>query len=343
MPVTIKDIAKAAGVSHTTVSRALKDNPAISPETTARIQKLAQQMGYIPSAVAQSLLSQRTLTIGMVVTTIADPFIVQVVEGVEGVAQMAGYSVFLSSSHNNPDQEIAVVQTFRRRRVDAIIVTSSRVGSLYSSQLDEIQVPIVLINNQEEGKYLYSVAVDDMQGAQLAADHLVALGHRRIGYVGVPDRPKSNRRRLAGYQAALEKAAITPDSALILAPEAKDDFNRGQAALESLLAAEATAVFCYNDLTAIGLLVACHQRGVSVPHELSIVGFDDIEAALYTHPSLTTIRQPRLKLGQLAMTMVLDLLNGHEAQDKKLACELVVRQSTSQIQKSLPLPTDSAL
>ena len=130
MPVTIKDIAREAGVSHTTVSRALKGNPAISAETTAKIQKLAQQMGYTPSAVAQSLLSQRTLTIGMVVTTIADPFVVQVVEGVEQVAQSAGYSVFLTTSHNNPDQEIAVVKTLHRRRVDAIIVTSSRVGSL---------------------------------------------------------------------------------------------------------------------------------------------------------------------------------------------------------------------
>ena len=182
MPVTIKDIAKAAGVSHTTVSRALKDNPAISVKTTKRIQQLAQQMGYTPSAVAQSLLSQQTRTIGMVVTTIADPFVAQVVEGVEQVAQVANYSVFLTTSHNNPNQELAVVETLHHRRVDAIIVTASRVGSLYSSQLDQIKIPIVLINNQEEGEYLHSVAVDDMQGAQLAVNYLVELGHRRIGY-----------------------------------------------------------------------------------------------------------------------------------------------------------------
>lgn len=330
MPVTIKDIAKAAGVSHTTVSRALNSNPVISPETTERIQQLARQMGYVPSAVAQSLLSRRTQTIGMVVTTIADPFIVKVVEGAEKIAQAAGYSIFLTTSHNNSEQEVTVVETFQRRRVDAIIVTSSRVGSLYSSQLDQIQVPIVLINNQEEGEYLHSVAVDDLQGAQLATAHLLALGHQRIGYIGAADRPKSNGRRLAGYLAALKQAGVTPDPALVVSPPATDDLERGRTGLEVLWAVGATAAFCYNDLTAVGLLLTCHQYHISVPAMMSVVGFDDIEPALYTNPPLTTVHQPRLKLGQLAMTMTLDLLNGQEVQDQILSCELVVRESTSQ-------------
>jgi DNA-binding LacI/PurR family transcriptional regulator len=331
MPVTIKDIAKVAGVSHTTVSRALKGHYSIGAETTARIRKLAKEMGYIPSAVAQSLLSQRTQTIGMVITTTADPFSAQIVGGVEQIAQTAGYSVFLSSSHNNSEQEMAVVETFQRRRVDAIIVTSSRAGSLYSSRLDQIQIPIVLINNQEEGDYLYSVAVDDVHAAQLAVEHLIALGHCRIAYVGAPNRPKSNRRRLAGYRAALEQAGLTPDPALILSPVADNDLERGQSALTLLGAAKATSVFCYNDVTAIGLLTACRENGITVPQELSVIGFDDIEPALYVTPPLTTIRQPRLKLGQLAMTMVLNLLEGKEVQDQLLTCELIVRESTSAV------------
>jgi LacI family transcriptional regulator/LacI family repressor for deo operon, udp, cdd, tsx, nupC, and nupG len=330
MPVTIKDIAKAAGVSHTTVSRALKGNPAISLETTERIRQLSRHMGYVPSAVAQSLLSRRTQTIGMVITTIADPFIAQVVEGAEQKAQEAGYSIFLSTSHNDPDREIAVVETFHRRRVDAIIVTSSRVGSLYSSQLDQIQIPVVLINNQEEGGYLHSVAVDDLQGAQLAVEHLLMLGHCQIGYIGALDRPKSNARRLAGYRAALDQFGLKGNPAFVVSPVAGNDIERGSTGLLALLATGVTAVFCYNDLTAIGLLLACHQHKISVPQELSVVGFDDIEPALYTTPPLTTIRQPRLKLGQLAMTMTLDLLNGQETQDRILPCELVIRESTSQ-------------
>ena len=328
MPVTIKDIARAAGVSHTTVSRALKNHPAISRETTQRIQQLARQMGYIPSAVAQSLLSRQTRTIGMVITTIADPFVVKVVEGVEQVAQAANYSVFLATSHNNPDQEVAIVETLHRRRVDAIIVTSSRVGSLYSLQLDQIQVPIVLINNNEEGEYLYSVAVDDEQGAILAVQHLLSLGHRRIGYVGVNNRPKANRSRLSGYEQALTQAGLKVDPTLIIYPDGENDIQTGQTSLQNLLAARATAIFCFNDVVAIGLLTVCRRQGVIVPDQLSVVGFDNIEPATYVAPPLTTVAQPLLALGQRAMEMTLDLLAGHETQDQLLSCQLITRQST---------------
>lgn len=331
MPITIKDIAKAAGVSHTTVSRALKGHAAISPQTTARIQALAEEMGYTPSAVAQSLLSQRTQTIGMIITTTADPFPVNIVGGVEEVAQAAGYSVFLSSSHNNPRQEMAVVETFHRRRVDAIIVSSSRLGSVYRSELDQIQIPIVLVNNQEEGEYLHSVAVDDVQGARLAVEHLLQLGHRRIGYVGAVNRPKSNRRRIVGYQAALEAAGIPIDPSLVVAPVEETDVDQGKKGVDYLLDANATAIFCYNDLTAIGALMECRRRNIAVPQQLSVMGFDDIEIATYVTPPLTTIHQPRSRLGKLAMQMVLDLLDGKSVQDKVLNCNLVTRQSTADL------------
>ncbi|MFQ5576632.1 MAG: LacI family DNA-binding transcriptional regulator [Anaerolineae bacterium] len=329
MPVTIKDIARAAGVSHTTVSRALRKHPAISAETTSRIQKLAQEMSYTPSAVAQSLAARRTRTIGMVVTTISDPFISRVVEGVERVAQDAGYSVFLSSSHNTPQRELAVVETFHRRRVDTIIVTASRVGNLYSARLDKLHIPIVLINNQEEGKYLYSVAVDDEQGARLAAAHLLELGHRRIAYVAAAHRPKSNRRRLAGYRSALAQAGLSPDPALVFASDTESDLQQGEQALDALLAQGATAVFCYNDMIAIGLLMACRRRGIAVPRRLSVAGFDDIEMARYVSPPLTTVRQPRRRLGQLAMEMALGLLNQKSVTNRRLACALIVRESTA--------------
>lgn len=330
MPITIKDIAKAAGVSHTTVSRALNDNPVISPKTANRIRELAQEMGYTPNTMARGLLSQNTHTIGLVVTSIADPFVIPVIEGVESVAQNAGYSIFLlATSHNDPAHEVTVVKSLQHRWVDAIIVTASRVGSLYHSQLNQIQVPIVLINNQEEGQYLYSVAVDDKQGPRLAVEHLLELGHRRIGYVSTANRPKSSRQRLAGYETALKRAGLTPEPNLIISPKIKGDFKRGQASLEPLLKAGATAVFCYNDLTAIGLLTACYQQGIAVPHHLSVIGYDDIEAATYVSPQLTTIRQQTFRLGQLAMEMTLDLLTNKTVQDQIIPCELVVRGSTA--------------
>lgn len=328
--VTIKDIAKAAEVSHTTVSRALKGNPVISPETTQRIRAIAEKMGYTPNAVAQSLQTRRTQTIGMVVTSVSDPFVSRVVAGVESVAHEAGYSVFLCSSHNNPTKEIDVVQTLARRRVDAVIVTSSRIGSLYTTQLQQVQVPVVIINNnQDGGDYLYSIQVDEVKAAETAVSHLTALGHQRIGYVHGKNRPLPNQNRLQGYQQALQKAALPLDDSLIIQAADAIDFQNGQVALPKLLKAQATAAFCFNDLTAIGLLAACHHEGVAVPKQLSIVGFDNIDTALYTLPTLTTMHQPRLRMGQRATLMALNLLNQKPVEDQILECDLIIRGSTA--------------
>jgi len=329
VPVTIKDIAEAANVSHTTVSRALKGRGRISQATADRIQKLAEEMGYTPSAVAQSLVTQRTFTIGVVVTTIADPFVVNIVNGIENTAQAAGYSVFLSSSNSDPEREVAVVETFHQRRVDAIIVTASRVGNLYATDLARFQVPIVLINNQNEGEYLHSVASDDVQGARLAVEHLLSLGHRRIAYIGSAGRTVSSTRRLQGYRQALEAAGIDPAAELVVVPEVAGDKDAGWRGLEALLPAAPTAVFAYNDVIAIGVMLAARQHGLRIPDRLSLVGFDNTELTRFVDPPLTTVHQPREDMGRTAMEMVLALLRGEECGDLLLPCHLVVRESTA--------------
>jgi DNA-binding LacI/PurR family transcriptional regulator len=333
VPVTIKDIAEAANVSHTTVSRALKGHGRISDATVQRIRRLAEEMGYTPSAVAQSLVTQRTYTIGVVVTTIADPFVVNVVSGIEEAAQAAGYSVFLSSSHNDPERELAVVGTFQRRRVDAVIVSASRVGNLYAAHLQRFQVPIVLINSQAESDTLHSVASDDVQGATLAVNHLLQQGHRRIAYIGSATRPHSSLRRRDGYQQALAAAGTVPDPRWAVAPEGPGDLEVGQRGLAAVLAAEPTAIFTYNDMTAVGVLLEARRRGIAVPQQLSVVGFDDIELTRFLHPPLTTVNQPKEAMGRAAVHMALDLLNGQEVHNQLQPCSLVVRDSTAR-----PLP-----
>jgi len=329
MSVSIKDIAKAAGVSHSTVSRALRNSPLVNPETAAQIRQLAREMGYTPSAVAQSLVTRRTQTIGLVVTFISDPFVDRVVDGVEDLATAAGYSVFLSSSQGDPERELSVVETFHRRRVDGVIVLASRVGQLYSERLQELGVPIVLINSQAEGEYLYSVSVDDEQGARLVVRHLVELGHRRIGYIGSSFRRPTSVRRQAGYQAVLERAGIPFDPDLVVVPDTVNDLRSGRLGLERLLAAGVTAVFCYNDRTAIGALLAARDRGIAVPESLSIAGFDNIEPSWYVTPPLTTVDQPRFEMGRRAMQMLLDLLAGEAVSDQVMPCRLIVRDSTA--------------
>lgn len=332
--VTIKDIAKSAGVSHTTVSRALRGDNRITPDTTERIVQLASKMGYVPNSIAQSLNSQRTFTIGMLVTSVADPVVMDFVAGAEPIAQEHGYCLFLSTSHNNPLREISVVETFQQRRVDGVIVAASRIGDGYRSALERIEVPLVLINSQEVHESNLTVDVDSVAGARLAMEHLLQLGHRRIGYVGAADRPLTNEGRQTGYRLALEELGISVDPDWSVVPTADDDIQRGWLGLETCLDAGVTAIFCHNDQIAIGVLNACYNKGIPVPNQMSIVGFDDVRAASYVNPALTTVRQPLQEMGREAMQMVLDLINQEAVTNRLLECELVVRASTMRLKTS---------
>ncbi|MCB0064824.1 MAG: LacI family DNA-binding transcriptional regulator [Caldilineaceae bacterium] len=330
MAVTIYDIAKRANVSPSTISRALQDHPRIGAKTRRQIQALAKEMGYIPSDVARSLTTNRTQTIGMVVATTADPFIGRVVEGVEQAAIQADFNVFISTSQNDRRRELAVIETLQRRRVDGIIVVASHVVDAYWRHLERIHIPVVIIDEQDISDKIHFITVDDKQGAQSAVEYLIGLGHRRIGYVGVTNRPKGNQYRFHGYLRALELAGIAPEPALIFEDKTIESHaKRGEASLETLWAAGATAIFCYNDVTAIGLLSACYQRGLTVPDHLSVMGFDDIDMAAYAIPPLTTIRQPQFELGQWAMQMLLDLLNGEKPENQIVPGNLVIRQTTA--------------
>jgi len=333
--VSIKDIADAAGVTHPTVSRALNDSPLISEPTRLRIQRISKEMGYTPDAVAQSLQTRRTHIIGLVVASIGDPFFADLVEGVEKVARPAGFSVFLNSSHNDPNQEIQVIETFHRQRVDGILVASSRIGSNHIERLARINVPVVLVNSQAEGEhdFLHSIAVDDRIGARRAVEHLIELAHRRIAYIGVTNRPKSNSRRLCGYHDALEAAGIEPDHAWIrivdLDPALEDsDVRAGKQATTQLLDSGVSALFCYNDMVAVGALLACREADVAVPDDVSIIGFDDIELARYVHPALTTVSQPKQEIGSTAMQMVVDLLEQKPVANQIIEPVVVKRGST---------------
>ena len=326
MRVSIKDIAKAAGVSHSTVSRALSDSPLIKNETKTRIQHLAQEMGYSPNAVARSLVTRQTYTVGVVVTTIADPFIAEIVQGIEATAHDHGYTVILCNSGAVPEREIAAVEMLRSKRVDGVIVTASRIGALYLEHLERIGVPIVLINNHNEqsGRYTFTVTVDNRHGGHLATEHLIQLGHRRISYVAYTANYSSDLDRLTGYRQALIEGGIEPDLALVFPGNGRPD--GGERALMSMMSLNEppTAVFCYNDMTAMGLIYAARQAGLSIPQNLAVAGFDDILFASYLYPPLTTIAQPKVEMGQQAMHMMLSLItardDGHE--------ELVLRQGS---------------
>lgn len=334
--VSIKDIARAANVSYSTVSRALNNNPRISEETRDHIQHLAEEMGYTPNAVAQSLQTRRTNTIGLVVTSLDDPFFPNIVKGVERVAGTAGLSVFLSVSYNEPETEMRAIETFHRRRVDGILIASSRVGSNYVDRLARINVPVVLIQNEAEDghDFLHSVVTNDRAGARLAVNRLVELGHERIGYIGVTDRRRSNSLRFEGYREALFEAGISPHeewTAIASTDEVRriGDVEVGQKLGAQLIDTGVTAIFCYNDMIAVGVVKMCREQGEEVPTRCSVIGFDDVDLAQHLIPPLTTVRVPKHELGRAGMEMLLDLLEGQSVDDQILAPTLVERGSTA--------------
>jgi len=329
---SIKDIARLARVSHPTVSRALQNSPLVNPQTAEKIRKIADEAGYRASAVARGLVTRRTRTIGLVVTTVADPFASEVVCGVEQTANDHGYSVFLADSNADPVREKKVVQSLAERRVDGIIVTSSRVGALYLPLLKEMLVPIVLVNDQYPGAFVHSVMIANFDGMRAAAEHLIGLGHRRIAYLGDQFGYQSDVERLAGYQAAMDAAGIAPMPELVVRGEGNAD--AAMDAMEKLLAIDPppTAVCCYNDMSALGAMRTIRAHGLRVPEDISVAGFDDLFFAPYMQPPLTTVRQPMRRMGKLAMESLFTLMSGAESVEQiKVDTELVVRESTAAV------------
>ena len=330
--LSIKDIARLAHVSHSTVSRALQNSPLVNAKTAERIRQIAVESGYRASAVARGLVTRRTRTIGLVVTTVADPFTSEVVSGVEQAANDHGYSVFLADSNADPEREKKVVQSFAEQRVDGIVVTSSRVGALYIPLLSEMRVPIVLVNNQYPGAFVHSVMIENVAGSRAAANHLVQLGHKRIAYIGDQFGYESDTERLAGYREALEAAGIPLLPELVVHGDGNSE--EAMRAMEKLLALAdpPTAVFCYNDRSALGAMRSIRLRRLRVPDDISVVGFDDLFLASYTDPPLTTVRQPMRMMGHLAMVSLFKLMSGEEsAVTIRIPAELIVRESTARV------------
>jgi DNA-binding LacI/PurR family transcriptional regulator len=266
----------------------------------------------------------------VVVTSIADPFIGEVVSGIEEKANQHGYSVVLANSNADPEREVSVAHSFHERRVDGILVTASRVGALYLPLLAEMQVPIVLINNQHPDEFVHSVMIDSVTASCEAVRHLIQLGHERIAYVGDQFGFQSDTERFAGYRQALDLAGRSFLPGLVCHGNGKPEGGRDSAEKLLALTNPPTAVFCYNDMTALGVLDVFRSRSIRVPKDISVVGFDDLLIASYTHPPLTTVRQPKRQMGQIAMEMLLGLVSGTDSESIiKVQGELIVRESTA--------------
>ncbi len=335
MPITIKDIARQADVSHSTVSRALNGSRLISEETADRIRQVAADLGYMPSAAARTLKTNRSRALGVIIRNVDDPFFSEILQGIEEVAQGHGYSLFMAASRQDEKMEKNNIQAMVERRVEGVIICSTPVSPTQSRQLTSFGVPIVVVNNQAAEAYRYSIYHDDRDGSHSLTHHLLELGHRRIAFLGNASAERSSHDRLVGFEQAMQSAGVViPPWFIHQAPAGRPE--HGQQAVEHFLAFadRPTAIVCYNDMIALGVLQGLRIKGLQVPQDVSVTGFDNIFFSAYTDPPLTTFDQPKRYIGAEAARLVLELLDaggtdGAQPEIHMLKGRLLVRSSTA--------------
>lgn len=335
MVTTIKDIAKRVCVSHSTVSRALCGSPLISAETVRRVQQAALEMGYHPSFAARSLKTNQSLALGVVVSNIDDPFFSEILQGIEDVAQQSGYSLFIAASQRDLEREGVIVNAMRQHRVDGVIICSTSFSAAQSREFLEYLTPIVVINNQSAEDYRYSIYHDDVDGSRQVTRHLIDLGHEKIAYLGNSISGRTTLDRLSGFQQEMAVARLPiPDDYIYQVPGGRPE--QGIAGLNHLLdlADRPTAMVCYNDMLAIGVLKGLQQIGIQVPEDFSVTGFDNILFSTYTNPPLTTFDQPKRTIGEEAARLLLGLLRSDAENNQPGAAKIRVLKGRLLVRKS---------
>ncbi len=335
-PVTIKDLARIAGVSHSTVSRALRNHPAIAPETVERIRALAAEKGYRVSAAARSLKTSRSQAIGIILSYIDDPYFSRVLEGVEDTVQPEGYGLFVAASHHDVEREQVAVTAMMEHRVDGVILCTPPFRIEHSRQMEGSGLPLAVVNNQGVDGYDYSVDHDDEQGARQVVRYLIGQGHRCLGYLGNGLSGLTNQNRLSGFRAEMESSGLPVcPGAVFNGPDGRPEGGYAGARYFLDLAERPSAIVCFNDMMAIGLIRGLQDAGLCIPQDISVTGFDDIDLAAYLTPPLTTYSQPRYELGVEAARLMLRLLSVKigdalpEPEHIYLQGRLVIRASTS--------------
>ena len=326
---TMADVARTAGVSQMTVSRVVNGKGDVSEATRQHVLDVIERLGYRPSGIARGLATQRTGTLGLVVPDVANPFFSDVARGVEHVAHAEGYNVFLCNTEEDAERELDVLRSLEEKRVDGLVLCSSRLSEDELLEVVAHHHSVVLVNRRMIGERVRSVLLDDQYGGLLATRHLLQTGHQSVGYLAGPEASHSGRLRARGYRAALAGAGLPyyADWVRPCAPVVEGGYEATGDLLETH--PDLTALFCYNDLVAVGALHACAEMGLRVPQDVAVVGHDGIPLSAWVTPPLTTCLVPRYELGGQAVQLLLEQIEGSSGgrQEVVLQSELVVRAS----------------
>jgi LacI family transcriptional regulator len=333
---TLRDVAYAAGVHPATASRALNPatRPLVSDATAERVIRVARELGYRPNPIARSLKTARSASIGLVIPDLMNPLFPPIVRGIEAVLSTVGYSAWVVNTDNDATREAALIESLRSRHVEGLIVATARLDDPFLDQLATDGLPLVLINRRLAHSHIPSVTADDAAGVAIAVRHLVDLGHRRIAHVAGPQDTSTGRNRLRAFHHACRDLGIAEEASPVIECGSWTEAE-GAKGFERLFdaAPDFTAVLAGNDLLALGCYDALAERNLRCPHDMSIVGFNDIPFVDKLNPPLTTIRIPHQAIGVEAAQMLLERLRDPDrhARSVVLPLSLVVRGSTAPV------------
>ena len=337
MGVTIKTIAKELGVSYATVSRALNDHPDVNEKTKEKVISKANEMGYQPNAIARGLVNNETKTIGLVIPDITNPFFPQVARGVEEAAVTADYNIFLCNTNWNPEREDHYVNALMQKQIDGLIMTPSSEDINHLKNLLNSKLKTVFISSFISLKDYTSIIVDNVKGTEKAMDYLIKKGHRNIGFIGAGEERFANQERLKGYKNSLKKHNIEIKEKNITNVKNSYDRKSGYNLMNQIVDNFSrkklpTAVVCYNDLLALGVIQALRFKDFKIPDDMAVIGFDDISFSSLPEVQLTTIAQPKYEMGKIALeTLIEKIKTGSEKKFENkivLSPELKIRETT---------------
>lgn len=333
---TIKDIAKSVGLSVTTVSRALNGYSDVNAETRKKIIETAKKLNYTPNAIARSLVTKKSKTVGLIVSELnrssaKDNFTFEVLCGINAATRDYGYDMILFSTDPDKQKQKSYTQLCRERGVDGAILQGIRTDDPYLQEVVESRIPCMLIDIPIANDSVGFVTTDNEKGAQTAVEHLIKLGHRKIGFINGHEHAFVSRERKKGYVKALQQNGLSVNQSYMANGEFKEDVARKEAKNLLRRHPEITALFCASDLMAFGAIEAAEDLGITVPRGLSVIGYDDIMLASYVRPRLTTIAQNQFAIGYEAARLLIAALEGNKNRQRKkfLPTKLILRETTA--------------
>ena len=332
--ITIKDVARKAGVSISTVSRVINDSKPVTDEIKQRVLNVIEETGYVPNPLARSLVTKKSQLIGVIVPEVSDSFVSEIVNGIEEVAKMYDYDILLANTYSDKEQELKSINLLRAKQVEGIVMMSWLIGEEHINFINKCQIPATYISKTARGFDVHSVSISNTKATYDMTKYLIEKGHQKIGFIMTSeDTTVMEKERYTGYENAMNEANLKIYEELVKSGDT--EYDGGYKGMNEILISKniPDAVFVTGDEAAIGAMNAIFDAGYRVPEDISVAGFNDVKLASIYRPKLTTVHQPLYDMGAVAIRMVIKMINGEVLDEKKVELPYKIVERESVIEK----------